>query len=233
MSNYPVYGIGLEGKLPDPLIPQVWAYAAKASSLEFVSIMSGKHENQFSFLRLKKLHSSLLSTWWLWGLYLSLKILFFWEILFLLACWAWSSSLNIGAWCHLSCCILAASSSFALPYLTDPVDIWNLQRFFRWCWTPLFKQGKQGPYVSICYGKMCFPCFLNEIESALWSQHPHRFQPESLHWNETIFRSVHTLHTPLCEHREQRWDLRETSLLNQQGWHVHLKDLKYIGEHVL
>lgn len=143
----------------NPLIPQPWAYAAKASSLEFVSITSGKQENQFSFLRSKKLHSSLQSTWCLWGLYLALKSSssFLGNESLVLACWAWSSSLNIGAWCHLRCCTVAASSSFSLPYLTAPGDIRDLQSGFRWCWTPLLKQRKQVPCISICYGKMCFP----------------------------------------------------------------------------
>lgn len=51
MSNYPIYGVGLKGKLTNPLIPQLGASASKASRFEFVSIMSGKQENWFSFLR--------------------------------------------------------------------------------------------------------------------------------------------------------------------------------------
>lgn len=55
MSNYPINGVGLKGKLTTPLIPQLGASASKASNLEFVSIMSGKQENWFLFLKLKKL----------------------------------------------------------------------------------------------------------------------------------------------------------------------------------
>lgn len=45
MSNYPISGVGLKGKLTNPPIPQLGASASKASRLEFVSIMSGKQEN--------------------------------------------------------------------------------------------------------------------------------------------------------------------------------------------
>lgn len=189
MSNYPVYGVGLKGKLPNPLIPQLWAYAAKASSLEFVSIMSGKQENQFLFLRSKKPHSSLLSIWWLWGLYLSLKSSssFLGNESSALACWAWSSSLNVGAWCHLRCCILAASGSFSLPL-----------------WISEISKDVSGGAGHLCLSRgnksLVFPFVMekcvshvkNEMKSALCSQHPHLSQPESLHWfkvdwDETVF----------------------------------------------
>lgn len=55
MSNYPINEVGLKGKVTNPLIPQLGASASKASNLEFVSIMSGKQENWFLLVKLKKL----------------------------------------------------------------------------------------------------------------------------------------------------------------------------------
>lgn len=61
------------------------------------------------------------------------------------------------------------------------------------------------------------------MESALCSQHHHLSQPESdlrLRWF-------------LKSQGEQRWDLRELSLLNQHGWHVCLKGLGYTGRRLV
>lgn len=144
------------------------------------------------------MHGFLLCIWWLWGLYLPLKssFSFLGNESWVLACWARSSIINIGAWCHLRCCNLAASGSFSFALSDSPCGFLRSPK--------MFQIGSGHLCLSRGNKSLAFPFVMEKrvshiknikMKFAWCSQHPHLSQPESLHWfkvdwAETVFSAL-------------------------------------------